>query len=385
LSKSTAISRDILNGLSITCGMQKRAGLRVIISPLDWGLGHATRCIPVIRALLKQGAEVILMGSDNVLNRLSIEFPSLERIVTNDYRIYYSTWLPAYFSIALKSLSISKSERISYIQLQDVIKNRRIDLVVSDNRYYFRSDDVYSVIISHQIKPRLPFLNGLFGGMLQNFIAKKLHKFDEIWIPDIEGSCNLSGALSESNHLKKPVKYIGWLSRFEQTRVISFNPTHVVLVASGPEPQQSMLIDLFVNIFSDSTAALTIICPKQYTRVNNSNTHIKLVVSPSDSDFEITLSDASLIVMRSGYSSVMDLLKLGRRALLIPTPGQTEQEYLGHQLKEFGFSCMTQRELRKITSPEGLIKPKEPKSEIVVDDLLSSCVKTLIDQINRCE
>jgi len=89
--------------------------------------------------------------------------------------------------------------------------------------------------------------------------------------------------------------------------------------------------------------------------------------------------------MRSGYSSVMDLLKLGRRALLIPTPGQTEQEYLGHQLKEFGFSCMTQRELRKITSPEGLIKPKEPKSEIVVDDLLSSCVKTLIDQINRCE
>ena len=365
--------------------MQMRARLRIIVSPLDWGLGHATRCIPIIRSFLANDAEVILMGSERLLNRLSNDFPHLEKIVTYDVNVEYSSWLPAYFSIAIKSLSINKSEYNSYVRLQSEIKKRKIDIIVSDNRYYFRSDNVYSIIISHQIKPRLPFLNSVFGKILQRFIAKKLNKFDEIWIPDMDGSPNLSGSLSKSDHLKKPVKYIGWLSRFEHSIEKTNNSGHVVLIASGPEPQQSILIDTFVRIFSGSVCALTILCPKPYFIDINKHINITILTTASDTEFEFALKDASLIVMRSGYSSVMDLVRLGKRALLIPTPGQTEQEYLGSHLQEFGFSFMTQRELSRITSPEGLIKPSKTGKKLIDVDLLNSCVKAAIGNISRYE
>ncbi len=365
--------------------MQKKAGLSVIVSPLDWGLGHATRCIPIIREFLERGAEVILMGSERVLNRLEKEFPDLEKIRTNDVDVKYSTWLPAYFYIAIKSLSINKSEYISYTRLQSEIKKRQIDIIVSDNRYYFRSNDVYSVIISHQIKPRLPFLNGIAGKLMQKFIAKRLEKFDEIWIPDLAERPGVSGALSEFSHLKKPVKHVGYLSRFQRVIQAKGNYGKTVFVASGPEPQQSILIRRFVQIFSGSVSALTILCQMPLITDLHEHINIEIITSASDTEFELAIKDASLIVTRSGYSSVMDLMRLGRRALLIPTPGQTEQEYLGIHLQEFGFSCMTQRELMRITSPEGLIKPMEIGKETNDIDLLSSAVKAAIEHVSRYE
>lgn len=363
--------------------MQTKASLKILVSPLDWGIGHATRCIPVVQAFLDQGAEVILMGSDRVLKRLDSDFPELEKIRSNDANVVYSNWLPAYFSIALKLLSINNYERKSYAQLQSFLKNRQIDLIISDNRYYFRSDEVYSIIISHQLKPKVP----IFTGPVEKLLARRLEKFDEIWIPDSPEKAGLSGDLSVSNYNGEKQRRIGVLSRFKEPIGDSGKKEATVLIASGPEPQLSILINEFVRIYSGTVIPLTILYPFSLNLELRLSNNISIISKPSDEEFQFSLKNSSLIIMRSGYSSVMDLMRLGKRALLIPTPGQTEQEYLGDYLQKFGFSSMSQNQIKKVTSPEGLLKPDDSKSEPFHDEpeLVAQEVQRLMQKLSRAE
>jgi predicted glycosyltransferase len=363
--------------------MQTKASLKILVSPLDWGIGHATRCIPIVQAFLDQEAEVILMGSEKVLERLSANFPELEKIRTNDAEVVYSSWLPAYFSIAIKLPSININERNSYAQLQSLIKNRQIDIIISDNRYYFRSDEVFSIILSHQLKPKVPFLTRL----IEKLLAKRLEKFDEIWIPDSPENAGLSGELSHSKYNIEKQRRIGILSRFNEPISELGKKEANVLIASGPEPQLSILINEFVRIYSGTVIPLTILCPFHINKEIINSINISFVSNPSDEDFLFALKNSSLIIMRSGYSSVMDLMRLGKRALLIPTPGQTEQEYIGDYLQKFGFSSMSQNQIKKVTSPEGLLKPKVENNVQLVEEpaLIQKEIGRLIQKFNRGE
>ncbi len=187
-------------------------------------------------------------------------------------------------------------------------------------------------------------------------MASLLKPFQEIWIADCPGESSLSGELSINQFIDNSCFHMGILSRFpEPVERISYNKH--VLIASGPQPQQNILIEEFIRIYSGTVTELTIITSSydKYEAVIPKNISINL--NPDDVDFINHLKTSSLVIARSGYSTIMDLCRLNIPALLIPTPGQTEQEFLAKHLSSLGFSAMLQSQVYEITSPEGLIWP----------------------------
>ena len=358
----------------------------VLISALDWGMGHATRCIPIIEELIAQNAEVILMGSERVLERWKMVFPDLERIQSNDHSIEYSSGKGNFIKILRQVPLIKKKEQETYIQLLALCKKRKIDLIISDNRYYFYHERVYSVIISHQLSPKLPSFLNLISAPFKMYMASLHRHFNEIWIADAPLSSSIAGDLSKNRFVDRPSFHLGVLSRFKRPIERSKRNKHV-LIASGPQPQQGILIDEFVRIYSGSVTELTIITSLSYNLCEKSLENIVILSNPNDEEFVNTLKTSSLIITRSGYSSIMDLFRLNTPALLIPTPGQTEQEYLADYMSSFGFSGMTQAEIQATSSPEGLIKP-EPKLKSIEAPffiLYKQQLKRVIDKISRSE
>lgn len=364
--------------------MQTKEKPVVLVSPLDWGMGHATRCIPIIEQLQSLGAEVILFASENVLIRLSSNFPELEKIPSYSHDVKYSGSYLAWLSILFQLNRIRKKESKSYAQLQRVIKNRQIDLIISDNRYFVRDENIKSIIICHQLNPISP--SAVLQPLIRKISAKLLNQFDEIWLPDVINSKPLSGVLSSNNHIIKPVKKIGLLSRFSSDFNERSESGHL-LIASGPEPQLSILIQLITKIYSSSVIELTIITPSAYYKDLSDVKNIKVLVNPNDEIFRNAVISSKFIICRGGYSSIMDLLSLNKRALLVPTPGQTEQEYLSKHLEGFGFSRITQKQLCKINNPDLLPKPKENYNSLDQSNLSAyeKIISESIIKLNRSE
>lgn len=364
--------------------MQTKEKPVVLVSPLDWGMGHATRCIPIIEQLLSLGAEVILFASENVLLRLSSHFPELEKIPSYSHDVNYSRSYLAWLSILFQLNRIKSEESKSYAQLQRIIKNRQIDLIISDNRYFVRDESIKSIIICHQLNPVSPI--AILQPLIRKISAKLLNQFDEIYLPDVINSKSLSGSLSSNSQILKPVVKMGLLSRFSTDFNDKSKSGHL-LIASGPEPQLSMIIDLFIKVYSASVIELTIITPntthKDFCDVKN----IRILVNPNDETFKNTVISSEFIICRGGYSSIMDLLSLNRRALLVPTPGQTEQEYLSKHLEGFGFSRITQKQLSNINNPNHLPRPKEKDNSFDQSNLSSyrETISETLKNLNRSE
>jgi spore coat polysaccharide biosynthesis predicted glycosyltransferase SpsG len=316
-------------------------GNTIFISALDWGLGHATRCVPLIRQLQKDNK--IILGTTTLTSVIfDEEFPELEKVEVPSYNIHYSKM----FSVGLKLffdspriLGVIKSEKKC---LDKIIKEKNIDVVISDNRFGLYSENTKNIIISHQIFLKSPFAN---------FIAQKINKscllnFDELWIPDHEDPANsLSGELSHGKHFHPNVKYIGPLSRLEKTPIEK--KYDYLLLLSGPEPQQSILRDALIQIASKAT-------DKKFALVTNSiiNTqkNIGIFCLPGKSLLEELICSSDNIICRSGYSTLMDLFMLEIKSLtLIPTPGQTEQEYLAEYWKKNkGAEVVREQDLQEL-------------------------------------
>ena len=363
--------------------MQSLSGLNFLVSPLDWGLGHATRCIPVIRELQHQGAEVILVGSQNVLARLGSEFPELVQIQTDDWQVVYHKWIPAWVMIAFQAQSIKKKEAKTYAHLLEIIQKYKIHAIVSDNRYHVRAASCYSILITHQIQPKLPAIFSLLRFGLNRQILRYIHRFDEVWIPDFEDAF-LSGSLSNSSQLKIPVKCLGLLSRLENPNTQNTNRHGVLAIASGPEPQLGIFINQLRRIYSKSIIELTILTSIPYYGNELGDNNCKIIHVNDDQEFIDYVNSAEVIICRSGYSTIMDLVALNRTALLVPTPGQTEQEYLAWHLSKHGFTSISQSKLGRIQIPGELMFPQTllnlPKK---LDSTLSQIVTDLSKRINR--
>ncbi|MEX1188274.1 MAG: glycosyltransferase, partial [Bacteroidia bacterium] len=274
-------------------------------------------------------------------------------------------------------------EQQAYAHLQSIVKNRHIDIIISDNRYYFRHENIISILLCHQLSPELPKGFSLFKRQFQKRVAHLMNHFDEVWVPDFEAKNSLSGQLSINPFLEIPAIHIGVLSRFDELPASDEKEKHV-LIASGPQPQLDILISEFIRIYSSTVTSLTIITSSPYNNKNTLN-NVEVLVLSSDEEFAYRIQSASHIISRSGYSSVMDFIALNRTALLIPTPGQTEQEYLAEHLKKFGFSSMKQKDLLTTTSPEGLIKPKKLNLQRDIHKSLSENIKRLINEISQNE
>jgi uncharacterized protein (TIGR00661 family) len=313
---------------------------KVLIAPLDWGLGHATRCVPIIQSELEKGHEVVLASNGRSADFLASQFPKLELL--NDIPDYAVTY-PANGSMArhfakdaFRLLKVIKSENE---WLKKKIEEYAFTHVISDNRYGLYSSHAHCTLITHQLNIRGPWWSRPFTSLA---MKRYVDRFDECWIPDYQGDKSLAGELSQSNSFAH-LKYIGPQSRFKND-VPCIEPTYEVLaIISGPEPLRSVLQNQLLQVLKEIGKPSVMLCglPNGAAEIIDGN--VRMLSHAEDEEFVGLVARSRYIVCRSGYSTLMDLYVMNRKALLIPTPGQTEQEYLAHRFQQrFGFTTLSQ-------------------------------------------
>ncbi len=307
---------------------------KILIAPLDWGLGHATRCVPIIRELIQQGEGVILAADNDTEALLKNEFPGLKCIALRGYRISYSRRLPMSLSMILQSPKILLSIRREHRDLKKIIADEKIEAVISDNRYGLWNKKIHSVFITHQVMIKCPAWLRFLEPLLYRINKFLISKYDECWIPDDERK--LSGDLAHHYPLPLNAKLIGTLSRWKGEKISPAEKKYEVLgILSGPEPHRSSFEKMLREQAEKSKRNCLIVSGKPNTQneiITNENLSI---ISHLDSKQLLNAIMASeIVVCRSGYSSIMDFDAIGKNAILIPTPGQTEQIYLAGYLKQ---------------------------------------------------
>ena len=309
---------------------------RILIAPLDWGIGHATRCIPIINALISHNYEVVIAADGRPLHLLITEFPDLEVVRFAGYNIKYFNYLPMSISMLLQSPKILLGIKKERTALEEIIEDYNINGVISDNRFGLYSNRVPSVFITHQLQIQSPY----FSEAIRNLNYKYINKFDVCWIMDGE-KVNLAGSLSKPDILPENTVYIGVLSRFEKKYVEK--KYDILGIVSGPEPQRSIFEKGLIKALKDREEKSLIVLgkPEQNSSEQIGSLSIKSHLNAKDLNTAILQSD--LIICRPGYSTIMDLSRLGKKAIFIPTPGQTEQEYLAENFKKKGI-CFAQNQ-----------------------------------------
>ncbi len=341
--------------------------MKVLVAPLDWGLGHATRCVPLVHAMLGLGWDVTLAGEGPSLNILSKEFPDLPTLPLNGYRITYPK--KGFLLIPKLLIQLPKISRTISLErkwLKHSFKEHKWDLVISDNRYGLSIPSTKCIFITHQLWVMIGW-----GKFIDRVVNKKLHQwiiqFNQCWIPDQAEEGGIAGKLSHppSPYSLSPVPcslhpipyslppipyslhpipliYLGPLSRL--TPKENGDANKILILLSGPEPQRSLLEEKILDQIKDIDEQFLVVrgLPNEkHQPVNTSN--IQFENHLTTDALSSTLSDAKLVICRSGYSSIMDLLKFRKKAVLIPTPGQTEQLYLAKLMKDKNWFCTEQQ------------------------------------------
>lgn len=336
----------------------KNSFKNILVAPLNWGLGHATRCIPIIKELEKNGFNPIIASDGIALELLKKEFPALLTLELPSYHIEYSKKGRNLKWNLLKNspktiLAVYKEKK----EVSKWVTKYNLSGIISDNRIGVYSKKIPSVYITHQ-------LNVLSGKT--TWISCKAHqflikKYVECWIPDSKCYVNLSGVLG---HLKKTslkLRYIGILSRFEKQNLpIKYD---LMVLISGPEPQRTILEHKIIEELQNYKASVILIKGKVEDRqIKEVIKNITLYNFMQTKQLEQTINESEIVLCRSGYSTIMDLCKLEKKAFFIPTPGQFEQEYLAKKLKRMGYAPASKQDdfklddLLKTSSYSGLQK-----------------------------
>lgn len=322
---------------------------RILVAPLDWGLGHATRCVPVIHSLRTAGCEVILAGEGKAETLLRAEFPQLPFLHLNGYHIRYGKTKAALIGrLFFQIPAILQSIRQERVWLDEAVRRQAIDAVISDNRYGLHHKNIFSVILTHQLRIKTPF-GKTADDALQRLHYRYLNRFDECWVPDAENEAiSLAGELSHPEAKPAvPVRYLGPLSRFAQKKIPDVSK-HLLILLSGPEPQRTLLENMLLQQLNDYHEPVVLVrglpgqanYPGVLPNVTVHN-HLPAVA------LEPLMRQATCVIGRCGYSTVMDTAALQKKCILIPTPGQTEQEYLAKHLMQKSIAlCVSQSKFK---------------------------------------
>lgn len=317
---------------------------KILVAPLNWGLGHATRCIPIIRALIAEGWEPIIASDGVALTLLQKEFPTLTFLTLPSYEISYAKngiffkWKLLFDSP--KMLKAIKKERKL---VKKWVKEHAISGIISDNRLGVFSKKVPNVFITHQ-------LNVITGNT--TWLSSKIHqyiikKYTECWVPDVAGTPNLTGKLGHLKNPNFPITYLGPLSRMEPKKLEKKYDLMVLL--SGPEPQRTMLEEKLLEEVQRFTGEVLFVKGKMEKEQHiDIQKHIEIYNFMTSEQLEDAIQQSNMILSRSGYTTVMDLAKLHKKAFFIPTPGQFEQEYLAKKYKKEGLVPYAKQEKFKI-------------------------------------
>ena len=321
---------------------------------MDWGLGHITRTIPIIELLIERGHEVITCGNKVSKEIYNSAFYNISHINIDGYEPYYSSsknqgW--AILKQLIKFIRIIKNERkVAF----EIAKQHDIDIIISDNRYGFRCKLTKNIFITHQIQIITP---KIIQPLIRVINKKLIKSFDLCWIPDVNEGKSLAGNLS-NYHTQKTLR-IGVLSRFKKAtkQNTEFNYQFLGII-SGPEPQRSLIEAKLIEEFRNCPMKCAIINGKTSQMIEKEK-NIDFYNHLNTLDFYELIESSKTIICRSGYSSIMDLSILQKEVIFIPTPGQTEQEYLANYHKEFSnvdYFNQDKFKLEKIKTPIGKIK-----------------------------
>jgi predicted glycosyltransferase len=362
--------------------MQVRGTVSVLISPLDWGLGHATRCIPIIKELIDQGARVIIASSGPQKTLLKAEFPDLEMLDLPGYSIRYKKGFFLKWGLIFRTPSIFKQIRKENQWLDRIVRSRELDAVISDNRYGLYHKNLHNVFLTHQ--PAIQTGHGkLADRLILRWHYRLIRKFSVCWIPDWSGDFSLAGRLSHPEmQLPVPTEYIGLLSRLKPLQQAVKKNTLLVLL-SGPEPQRTQFEKSILIQLENLSLQCTIVrgLPDDGSLVSPARADIQMVNHLPAEELNVLMNTSDLILTRSGYSSIMDLVQLGKNAILVPTSGQTEQEYLGDHLQEMKWMLSIPQkkfDLKKAIQQfrtSKLMQPRlqEPVLAKVIEELINRC------------
>jgi uncharacterized protein (TIGR00661 family) len=303
---------------------------KILVAPLNWGLGHAARCIPIINALLQHHFTPVIASDGAALLLLKKEFPNLEVLELPSYNITYSKKGSLLKLKLLRNTPhILKTVRLEQQAIKSIVKLHGIDGIISDNRFGLYHKDVPSVFMTHQLK----VLSGNTTWLSTKIHQKIIKRFDACWVPDHSEQPHLSGTMGHIENANFNITYIGPLSRFQKQSCHS--EFDIMVLLSGPEPQREILEKKLLSTFKNYDGKVLFIRGiVEAEQVFYTSQNLTVYNYMTTAMLEKSLNASTLIVARSGYTTIMDLAKLGKKAFFIPTPGQFEQEYLARRMTE---------------------------------------------------
>lgn len=355
----------------------------ILICPLEWGLGHATRMLPLASKLRDMNNNIFVGCGEEHLSLFRIELPGVSYIKFQGFNPVYSHILPQYIALVLKTPLLIFHIIREHFRLKKIILDYNINIVISDNRFGLWNRKIKTVYVTHM--PLIPFPKALrslefIGVLLHRFIIKK---YSLCFIPDLPGELNFSGRLSHGVKLPHNVRYIGILSRFISDKPASHENSEIhyynSVILSGPEPQRGILKQKLIYFLKDKKVMTAVFegRPGDKTEIIRSGNFTFYNHLPS-SEMRGILTGSNKIITRSGYTTIMDLIHLRCSALLIPTPGQPEQEYLAEYLAGKGwFYSVKQNELKEDIPKYSIINL--PSDEII--ELSNVCLQNALEEL----
>jgi UDP:flavonoid glycosyltransferase YjiC (YdhE family) len=346
----------------------------ILIGILDWGLGHASRMVPIIRYLLQFQCQIFVAATGRQKKLLETEFPQLNFLTPPDYNVKYNGKSKGLtFGLFRQIPRLIRVIRHEKAWVGQVVNQYKIEAIISDNRYGFRSSTIPSIIISHQVAPKSG-ISSVIDNIVKYLHVKILQRFGACWIPDAEGSV-LSGELSCQGDLPPGFHFIGPLSRFAGVQSQLTVKSKLLIILSGPEPNRTVWEDALLKQLANYDKPYTIVrgLPGETSNLPHCVNHLAAQALQKE------ILEAEAVICRAGYTSIMDLLALRTPALLVPTPGQTEQEYLAkHLSSKMMFMASTEQgfslgdALHKLES----FAPRQPELDffrfrIYIDELIS--------------
>lgn len=317
---------------------------KILFAPLDWGLGHATRSIPLIQHLVDRGCAVTLAGDGAVAKLLHEAFPALPLLTLPGYHVRYAREARYFGWKMLQQLPrLVRVMQAEQRWLQEQVAVHGFDAVVSDNRPGLYHASLPTVYITHQVRV-------LAGSGWNTYWATRWHqriirRFGVCWVPDLAESAGLAGMLSHPRHLPAGIslQYLGPISRLVPAAFVQRDPNHLLILLSGPEPQRTLLEQALVQQLRNWPGTALVV--RGLPSGDTSATYLELPFPDRmqvkqylhSNDLALAMQQAGWVWCRSGYTTVMDLIRLNTRAVLVPTPGQSEQTYLAQHLSEAGW------------------------------------------------
>ncbi len=315
---------------------------RVFIAVLNWGMGHASRSVPVIEKVIDTGADVVIASNGVTMIFLEERFPHVNILEIPDKEISYHT-TGAGVGLLKRSFQQKKINEQQTEWMSENVAGLGITHIISDNLYGVFHPTIPSVIITHQIGILSPFFKSRFD----KYLADWLSKFDSVWIPDLPGEDSLAGKMLDNEFYKGKREFLGPISRFPKGEEKEKDIDNLVIL-SGPEPQRTFLERKLLKKLRKAPGNHVLVRGRINGTALQHTGNIRTYAFLHEKELGNLISRSKLVICRSGYTSILDLVRLGAKALLIPTPQQPEQKYLAERMEEKKwFRYVLQKDLKK--------------------------------------